>query len=256
MGISFKQDSCPAGPQIFCGAGLLALIVGFLAGLVLYLPWDSVWDMVLRREAAKRPQLGITWQNIDRAGPLGFRINGLSLESPGWIFAPRLQWMDVRIGAVPRLAVTADTGGRQLKLVYLDSGDFDLRGVANLACLGRRDIIGSVDVRATGRLSPTQDSLAKGLLDLRGKAVQLPEGLLLGEAALSLDYGPEGLLVRSFTLREPLQVRAQGTAEYRREAPLLSPYAVTGEVIRGRESLPFSSQGVLGDFLGRSALGG
>lgn len=234
--------------------GFLALLLGFFAGLVLYLPWDTIWDLGLRRLAAAQAPLRITWQNIDRASPLGFRVNGLAVAAPGWPVSPRLQWLDVRLGMSPRLSLRADTGGRDLRVVYLDTGEFDVRGAANLACLGRRDILGSVDVRAEGRLLPGGGELEKGFLDLRGKALQLPAGLWLGDAALALDYKDGALRIRSFTLREPLQVRAEGTAALRSGALLASPYAVTGEIISGRDALPFASQGVLGDFLGDTAL--
>jgi hypothetical protein len=46
-------------------AGLLALLLGLLAGVVLYLPWDTIWDLGLRRLAARQAPLRITWQNIE-----------------------------------------------------------------------------------------------------------------------------------------------------------------------------------------------
>lgn len=243
-----------AGRPRLGGAGFLALLLGFVAGLVLYLPWDTVWDLALRRLAEGQKPVRITWQSIDRAGPLNFRLNGLAAEAPGWPVSPRLQWLDVRLGMSPLLSLRADTGGRELRLVYLDTGQFDLRGAANLACLGRRDILGSVDVRAEGRLLRDRDELEKGFLDLRGTALQLPHGLWLGDAALSLEYKEKALRIRSFTLREPVQVRAEGTAAVRPGALLTSPYAVSGEILQGRSSLSFSGQGVLGDFLGDTAL--
>lgn len=244
------QDRNP----LFTAPGLLALVAGFLAGLLLYLPWETFWDLALKRLAAGQPNMRISWQSIDRAAPLNFRINGLLVDAPGWPVSPRLQWLEVRLGMSPRLALRADTGGRELRLVFLDSGDFNLDGVANMACLGRRDIRGTMDVHAEGRLLPGHDELEKGFLDLRGKALQLPGGLLLGDAALSLDYKDKALRIRSLTLREPMQLRAEGSASLRPGALLISPYSITGEILRGRESLPFSSQGVLGDILGHTAL--
>ncbi|GAB6126574.1 hypothetical protein [Humidesulfovibrio idahonensis] len=234
------------------GAGILGLILGFLAGVVLYLPWDTVWDMGLRRLVAGRPDLHITWQSIDRATPLGFRINGLVMGSPRWPVSPRAQWVEVRLGVSPQLTVRADTGGRELRLVYLDTGDFDVRGAANLACLGRRDILGSVEVRAEGRVPPGANALDHGFLDLRGKALQLPGGLWLGDAVLAVEYKENALRIRNFTLREPMQVRAEGVALWRPDAFLASTYAVAGEIVRGRDSVPFSAQGALGDFFGET----
>jgi hypothetical protein len=235
------------------GAGFLALLLGFLAGVVLYLPWDTLWDLALQRLLADRPTMHITWQSIDRASMLGFRINGLVAGSPDWPVSPRAQWIEVRLGMSPRLSLKADTGGRELRLVYLDSGDFDLRGAANLACLGRRDILGSVEVRAEGRVLPAALELEHGFLDLRGKALQLPGGLWLGDAVLALEYKEKALRIRSFTLREPTQVRAEGTAALKPGALLTSPYAVTGEIVRGREATDFSAQGTLADFLGQTS---
>ena len=244
----------PAGAPRLGGAGALALLLGFLAGLLLYLPWETLWDLALKRLAANQGDMRISWQSIDRAAPLNFRINGLVVNAPGWPLSPRLQWLEVRLGMSPRLTLRADTGGRELRLVYLDSGEFSLDGTANLACLGRRDILGLMDVRAEGRLLRDKDELEKGFLDLRGKALQLPGGLWLGEAALSLEFKERALRIRSFTLREPVQMRAEGTANLRSEAFLLSPYAVSGEILRDRESLPFTTRGVLGDLLGNMAL--
>jgi len=253
MGTDSTRAAC-AQPRVLGAAGLLALLLGFLAGLVLYLPWDTIWNMALTRLAAGHKPMRISWQSIDRASPLGFRINGLVVDAPGWPVSPRLQRLDVRLGMSPRLTLRADTGGRALRLVYLDSGEFDVRGAANLACLGRRDILGTVDVRAEGRLLPGSAGLEKSFLDLRGKALQLPGGLWLGDVVLALEYKENALRIRSFTLREPVQVRAEGTAALVPGAFLTSPYAVSGEILRGRDSLPLSVQGVLGDFLGDMAL--
>jgi len=230
--------------------GFLGLFLGFVIGLVLYLPWDTLWNVALTRLAAKQTGMHITWQSIDRASPLGFRINGLVAGARDWPVSPRLQWLEVRLGMSPRLTIKADTGGRELRMVYLDSGDFDVRGAANLACMGRRDILGSVEVRAEGHLTPAKDALDKGLLDLRGKALQLPGGLWLGDVVLAFDYADKALSIRSFTLREPMQVRGAGSITLRPGAALSSPYAVTGEIIRGRESLSFTDHGTLGDFMG------
>ena len=244
----------PFDPRKLGGAGILALVVGLLAGLVLYLPWDTIWDLGLKHCAQRLSGVRIQWQSVDRASPLGFRVNGLSVEAPGWPFAPRLQWVDVRLGMAPLVTLRVDTGGGQIRVVYLDTGAFDAEGAADLTCLGRRDIRGSVDVRAEGRFLRGQDVLEKAFLDLRGKALQLPGGLWLGDAALALEYKDELLRIRSFTLREPAQVRAEGSVTLKPGAILHSPYAVSGELLRGRDAFPFSSQGVLGDFLGETAL--
>jgi len=244
----------PAGRRIFHGAVALAALLGFLAGVVLYLPWDAIWDFGLRRMSARLPGVRVSWQSVDRAGPLGFRINGLAAEAPGWPFAPRLARLTVRLGVSPRLTLCAETETSSLNAVMLDSGDFDVSGAADLACLGRRDITGTVDVRCEGRLLRERGELEKAFLDLRGKSLKLPGGLLLGDAVLALEYQGGVLRVRSFTLRSPVQVRAEGTASIRPEALLGSPYSVTGELLRGRDSIPFSAQGRLGDFLGDSAL--
>ena len=251
--------SCPGqegslARRILRGAGFVALCAGFLAGLVLYLPWDTVWHLGLKQYAASHPELRITWQNVDRAGLLGFRVNGFSVEARGWNVSPRLQWLDVRLGITPRLTVRVDSGGREARLVYFDSGAFDAQGQVNLACLGRRDIQGSLDVRSDGVFKRQGKILEKGFLDLRGVSLNLPGSLWLGDAALALAYQEGSLLIRSFTLRAPVQVRAEGTAALKPDDILRSPYAVSGEVIRGHETFPFTSEGMLGDFLGQAAL--
>jgi hypothetical protein len=196
----------------------------------------------------------MTWQNVDRSGTLGFRVNGLSVEAPGWNISPRMQWVDVRLGITPLLTLRVDSGGREARLVYFSSGTFDIQGQVNLSCLGRRDIQGSVDLRSDGVFKRGGEALEKGFLDLRGMSLTLPGSLWLGDVALALAYQEGSLRIRSFTLREPVQVRAEGTATLRLDAFLRSPYNVSGEVIRGRETFPFNSEGILGDFLGQAAL--
>jgi hypothetical protein len=252
-------QSCPqpddsVARRILRGAGLVALCAGFLAGLVLYLPWDTIWHLGLKQYAASHPELRMTWQNVDRAGLLGFRVNGFSVEARGWNVSPRLQWVDVRLGITPLLTLRVDSGGREARLVYFDSGAFDAQGQVNLACLGRRDIQGSLDVRSDGVFLRQAKVLEKGFLDLRGVSLTLPGSLWLGDAALALAYQEGSLRIRSFTLRAPVQVRAEGTAALKLDDILRSPYTVSGEVIRGHETLSFTSQGILGDFLGQAAL--
>jgi len=248
------EDDRPRGLRALGGAGFAALCAGFLAGLVLYLPWDTLWHLGLRQYAARHPELRLAWQNVDRAGPLGFRVNGFSVEASGWNVSPRLQWVDVRLGINPLLTVRVDSGGREARLVYFDSGAFDAQGQVNLACLGRRDIQGSLDLRSDGVFLRGQKVLEKGFLDLRGVSLTLPGSLWLGDAALALAYQEGILRIRSFTLREPVQVRAEGTAILRPEAILRSSFLVSGEVVRSREAFPFSAEGLLGDYLGQAAL--
>jgi len=252
-------QSCPeqdgsAARRILRGAGFVTLCLGFLVGLALYLPWDTVWHLGLKHYAARHPELRMTWQNVDRAGMLGFRVNGFSVEARGWNVSPRLQWVDVRLGITPLLTVRVDSGGREARLVYFDSGAFDVLGQVNLACLGRRDIQGSLDVRSDGVFQREGKVLEKGFLDLRGVSLTLPGSLWLGDAALALAYQEGSLRIRSFTLRAPVQVRAEGTAALKPDDILRSPYTVSGEVIRGRQIFPFTSEGMLGDFLGQAAL--
>lgn len=249
-----RQAQRQAAPARLGGTVVFALLAGFVAGLVLFLPWDMLWNHLLGRWAAGFSPARISWQDVDRATPLSFRINGLTAEAPGWPVSPRVQSLEVRLGMSPLVTLRADTGGRVLRLVFLDTGDFDVEGAANLACLGRRDILGSVDLRAEGRFLRGKDELEKGFIDLRGKALQLPGGLWLGDAALALEYRDGALRIRSFSLREPVQVRAEGAAAVRPGALLTSPYTVSGEILRGRDSLTFNAEGVLGDFLGDTAL--
>ncbi len=248
------QPPQPEGSWRPGGATLLAVLAGIIAGILLYLPWDTVWNLALRQAATQLsrqvPGLRVDWQTVGRAGPLGFRLNGFSATSPQWLFSPRLAWLDVRLGVTPLFTVTADTGGREATLLFFDSGAFDLQGQVNLGSLGRRDIRGSLDLRGEGLFLRDTKELEKCFLDLRGQSVQLPDSLWLGDVALSLDYKAGALRIRSFTLREPVQVRATGTARLRQEALLHSPYVVSGEVVRGQGTFPFQAEGVLGDFLG------
>lgn len=249
-------DDAGAPVRLLCGrrGTALAVLLGLLAGLVLSLPWDTVWTLALRqlsaRLAAREQPIRLAWQNVDRAGPLGLRIQGLSVEAPGWPFSPRLASLDLRLGATPLLSLRADSGGREARLVVFRSGAFDLQGQVNLACLGRRDIRGSLDLRGQGQYQRDKGKLEKAFLDLRGVSAQLPDSLWLGDAALSLEYRAESLSIRSFTLREPVQVRAEGTVGLRPEAPLSSTYDVSGEVTSERRPLAFRAQGRLADFLG------
>lgn len=236
------------------GAAVLAALVGFLAGVILFLPWDSIWNAALRRLAGRVEGARIVWQNVDRAGPLSFRINGLSVEVPGSPFAPRAQWLDVRLGFSPLVSIKAESGGSLVKLVLLDTGAFDFDGEVNLAALGRRDIKGVATVRGDGQFLHGKDELEKGFIELRSRSLSMPDGLWLGEASLALEYRDGAMRIRTFTMREPVQIRAEGTAAVRFGAVLTSPFAVSGEMIRGHDTIPFSTQGQLGDFLGGAAL--
>lgn len=243
--------------RALCGrrAVAFAVLLGLLAGVVFSLPWDTVWTLALRRAAAHLAARGnpihLSWQSVDRAAPLGLRIIGLSVDSPGWAFSPRLASLDIRLGATPLLTLKADSGGREARFLFFQSGNFDLQGQVNLACLGRRDIRGSLDARGHGQYLRGPGELEKAFLDLRAATVQLPDSLWLGDVSLSLEYRAGAVNIRAFTLREPLGVRAEGTARLVAEAPLSSPYSVSGELTRDRQAMRFNAEGRLGDFLGQ-----
>lgn len=256
-----SAGDCPLADDLgrpvraLCGrrAVAVAVLLGLVAGVVLSLPWDMVWTLALRRTAAvlaaRETPIRLSWQSVDRAAPLGLRIIGLSVDAPGWAFSPRLASLDIRLGAMPLVSLKADSGGREARFVFFQSGNFDLQGQVNLACLGRRDIRGSLDVRGHGQYLRGPGELEKAFLDLRGATVQLPESLWLGDVSLSLEYRAQAVNIRAFTLREPLGVRAEGTVRLLPAAPLSSPYSVSGELTRDRRTASFNAGGRVGDFL-------
>ena len=50
-----ENGSAPFDPKRLGAAGAVALVAGLIAGILLYLPWDTIWDMGLRRMAARLP---------------------------------------------------------------------------------------------------------------------------------------------------------------------------------------------------------
>ena len=97
-------------------ARMFLVLFGFLVGIALFMPWEKLWSSALVSLDEKMPTIGLRWEAIDKAGPLGFRVRELRItlaDTPGSLAFHRAQ---VSVGFSPLAHVRLDTGGSECEL--------------------------------------------------------------------------------------------------------------------------------------------
>lgn len=208
----------------------LLVLLGFMLGAALFTPWDKLWTRAITSFDQRAPDLALSFERMDHAGPLGFQLHNLSAVVAGTPVS--VQKARISVGFNPRVSLRLDTGGPEFFIDIDADGTVRFNGAISLtALLVHGGIQG--DVRAEGELTfPPGAGGPQGAISLLSADLLLPSGLRLRGLTLDAGVTPTTLDIRTLTTTEPIKLSAAGTVELDEERFLDSTYTVSGKVLR------------------------
>jgi hypothetical protein len=227
-------------------ARFFLVLFGFTLGVALFTPWNKIWSSALASADAKLPLIGLRWEDIDRDGPLGFRVRDLKVtvaDTPGHLAFHRAQ---VRVGFSPLARVRLDTGGSECELEVHRSGVFTFEGDLSLtALLGQTDFKGVLRV-AGSLFMPAGSTLPRsGWVDVRSQQLVLPGDKVVEDLALTTEIREAAVDIRDFSMRLPINIKASGTGLLDPDNLYRSQYDLKGEMTIGQRTMPYEAKGSL-----------
>ncbi|SOB58827.1 conserved protein of unknown function [Pseudodesulfovibrio profundus] len=229
-------------------ARFFLVLLGFTIGIALFTPWNKIWASALVSLDERLPTIGLRWEGIDRDGPIGFRVRGLEItvaDTPGSL---KFNWAYVTMGFSPMAYVRLDTGGSECELELFGNGTMAFEGDVDItALLGGADIKGQMRVAGSFFLPPGAKLPKKGWLDMRSQQLILPGERFVEDIAFMTEIKERELSVRDFSMGSPLKIKTSGTGIIGEGNLFLTTFELTGEKTVGKEIVPYSVEGSLGD---------
>lgn len=247
MDKALNRRGCRTRDSRHGGIGLAALlvVVGFLVGLIAFVPWRQVWTGALVAADEKLEHVDFSWSKVDRAGLFGFKARDFKITVRGGRpLVMHFQSADIRFGVNPKYKIRLNSGGPEVILDYHWSGTFDFGGSADLASLLRGDVQGSIFFEGRGELPDSGE--AQGIASIKAQDFRLPDGRRALGVGLDLAYPSKkggGLDITSFSLRKPVQIRAIGHLKLDRKSFYNSTYSVTGKATEAGKDITFRHSG-------------
>ncbi|MBG0790618.1 MAG: hypothetical protein H0S80_09000 [Desulfovibrionaceae bacterium] len=231
-------------------ARLLLVLLGFFLGVALFTPWNKIWASALTRLDENLPMVGLTWENIDRDGPFGFRVNDFRIavaKTPG---ALRFRHAYVTVGFAPLAKVRLDTHGTQCFLELYSNGIFEFSGDLNLTyLLGQGDFKGTLNTSGS-LFMPDGARLPKnGWLDIRSQQLILPGERSVEDLAFTAAIEGNHLDIRDFSLRRPITYKSAGVAVIDPDNFFQTLFSLAGEMTVGNDTFPYEMKGTLAQAL-------
>lgn len=229
-------------------ARLLLITLGFLLGIALFTPWDKIWASALASLDEELPTIGLTWDSIDRDGPLGFRVKNFKItvaQTPG---ALQFQNAHVSVGFSPLAKVRLDTGGSQCQLDLYSNGSFEFEGDLNLTyLLGYSDFKGVL--HTSGNLfMPAGAVLPKnGWVDIRSQQLILPGDKSVEDLAFTAEVRNAAMDIRDFSMMLPIAYKSAGTAVINPDNIYQTSFKLSGDMTVGKQVFPYEVEGTLAD---------
>lgn len=229
-------------------ARMFLIIFGFLLGIALFTPWKKIWASALASVDKELPSIGLTWEDIDRDGPFGFRVKDFKItlaQTPG---ALHFKNAYVTVGFSPLAKVMLDTGGSQCQLDLYSNGSFKFEGDLNLTfLLGYSDFKGVLHTSGDLFLPAGAVLPKNGWIDIRSQQLVLPGDKSVEDLAFTAEIKGENMDVRDFSMFQPLTYKSAGTATLDPRNIFKTRFKLDGEMTVGKQAFPYAMEGSLGD---------
>lgn len=240
------------GPSL----AVLLTLLGFAGGVVWFTPWAKVWTRALQSasdglaQALSPAKAGLTWQGVDRAGPLSFRVKGLTVNLGEKTLALTVNAAQIDFGLNPLVSIRLVTGpdfdiraGRDGGVSF--EGELDLTSL-----LGFGPVQGRVRLTGKAQFADYAAPPLKGWLDFRAGSLVLPGGVRCRDLSLLLELEERCLRIRTVSLQEPVNLRGEGFVTFDPENVLASTYSVQADVALAGTPARVRHSGRIGQFFG------
>ncbi|NJB68646.1 hypothetical protein GGQ74_002319 [Desulfobaculum xiamenense] len=248
------------------GTGMTLLFAAALtAGLILFTPWPTVWNMALGSALERMPNVRASWKELDEAGAFRFRL----AQVQGFTHTARFSADEVRfaIGFTPltirgldidfgRTKTSMDEArlelglaplarlvlvtGPELRADLFRGRTLVVNGGAELSRLFEgRGLSGVLNVSADCRWNTGFEGYPNaGNIELTAESLTLPDGTEARGLNIGADLNGKNVLIRKVAAEEPLRLRARGTAELRKNF-FYTRVLLDGDLQTGDQRIPF-----------------
>lgn len=228
----------------------LTVFLGFAVGVALFMPWEKLCVRLMEYVDSRLPSLNLTWDDLNRAGPSGFRVDGLVVgfeNSPG---SMTFEHADIRFGLDPLARVRLNTGGDEFFLNFSRSGLIEFDGSIDLTYLfGRGKLRGSVSVKGKTRVDQSGRFPGTGWVDIRTPDLTLPDGTVCRDVALTAEMRGRSWIVKNISLRKPVDFQGTGVVTFDEASIPDSKVSIEGQIAMGNTFHPYDARGTLGSVL-------
>ncbi len=245
--IHFRRDTGPRNSR-HGGIGLttLLILIGFMVGLVAFIPWRQVWTNALVSMDSRLELVDFSWKKVDRAGMLGFKVRDFKVTVRGGRpLTMNFQSADIRFGTKPKYLIRLNSGGPEIRLNHNWDGTYDFGGSMDLSSLLRGDVQGKIFVEGRGRLSDSGEP--QGVASIKAQDFRLPDGRRAQGVGLDLAYpsqnGEGRVDITSFSLRKPARIMAIGHLKLDRKSFYNSTYSISGTATEAGKEIKFHHSG-------------
>lgn len=227
-------------------------VVGFVLGLVVFLPADSLWVRTLNQ--LNTESTSFSWAGVESSGLFGatfqdarFQIHGITL-----CFTE----MQISPGLTKPLRIRGITGQHALEMSFSWGKRLQLQGQADTGVLlDAGKPLGASAMQADLQFQDWGGIPGQGALKIQGLTFELSPKLSVDNLTLDLTKQGQDVRINTLGTDKPLPMQAAGTLKLDPENLLESPYSVSGSITMGNKSNKFKKSGKLGE-LAKLAQGG
>ena len=231
----------------------LLLLLGLFLGLVIFTPWELVWNNALDKMNKQASMVALQWKEMESASFRGFTLRGVDVRSPQGRY--RADAVDIRLGLFTPLKAVIATGPETLNLAMSWGKSLSLDGGVEIGMLlnkpntaGQVTLLGNIDWE-TFEAPPVSGRLALGsqMLAWEGKT---------NLAGLIVESSLEGsiLTLETLAIEKPLPVRMQGEIDVNWARITQSKSEFEGGVQIGDKEQRFKKKGSLQQLLNQAGL--
>ena len=225
-------------------AFILQVLSGLVLGLILFLPREGIWNIVLEKAAKRLEPHKMAWESVQDAGLTGFTLTGFSLKTQQGTIDLSLSRVKVTLGLFTLAEITATTGPSLTVTIKRDK-TVKLSGGFDLAALNRKNLSGVAKVQGDMSFPAWGGPPSSGQITLSADTLDLPGGLNAEKVQASAQLADTRLTITSFETEQPLPVKAQGTVDLVWTNPRASNYSVTGSFSLAGKEQNFQKSGTL-----------
>jgi len=217
-------------------------LAGFLIGIVMFLPAESLWLQALSRLGGEHG--AFTWDRAEPAGLFGARVHDARFKHRGLT----LHFTEMRIspGLLTPLRVQAVTGEPALTASVSWSNRLQISGLADTSVLLESGSqLGQCELLADLHFDSWDAMPEKGTITVKGLNLALSPKLTLANLNLKLNKAGQDIKIVAMEMDKPFPIQASGSVKLDYETLLESTYDFSGIVVMGKKNRNFQKSGKL-----------
>ncbi len=224
----------------------LLFVAGLAVGAIFFLPWDTVWAVVLEKAAARSKAVQVSWDSLSDGTVNSYTLSGVRIQAgKSELFIPRLS---ASLGLSPLLSLVVDTRGSLMDVGLSRSGDVVFDGDLDLGVLlPKTKIEGLAQGRGAVKMNLDAGLPEYGQVEIAMPVFIAPDGMRVTNVAVKAALQGDTLTVEQFSADKPIPVQATGTANLNWKQMAATTFEFSGTVMLGDTEQTFVKKGTVAE---------